>query len=1295
MADDVTLRVTGEVTSALNAVAKLRDDWLNFAASYTKSTKEVAAALNSFSGDRVIREATTYARVVEQIGGVTKLTTNEQRQLNAVVTEAIEKYTRLGREAPKNLVDLKNATQAATTQSSSFFDTLFFKITGGVTAGTILANGLLKAFDMIGDGIAKLGEGFAYLVERGAKVTNITIGFEQLTAGIGQYAGNVLDTARTKTKGLITDFDLMQAANRAMLFGLEMTPEKFGDLGEAAIKLGRAMGMDARKSLDDLVLALGRVSPRILDNLGIIVKVGEANTIWAKENNKTVKEMTAQERVTAFTNLALAKMREHLGNMGELHLTLADRVLVLQNQFTNWTDQLGVAVNKSAVLTRGMEMLMEGIQDAFSGRQQDSIKVIINLIETLAIWLVRIAEHAVTFAITVRKEWSDLVAIGAMLTREVIKTAEGFALSAAMMSKLAAIAQPWNEETQKLAKFNLELHASIKQTREEHDKLIETNRRAAQGQDEFGAKLQLTRDFFRGMADRMEASRGEQLKWAESVVKGKAALDDDTESLKDNEDKRKTLGQRLRELNSDLLKIRPTQENITLVTKEYGNTIEDLTNKAKAAGVAIPAMVEAWEARIRSARLAETLTEIDAKLSKALQNESDKRVKFWFAENASRLLEFAKTSDRLLDAERDFSDKLRLEMLSGVQRRVAEIDVERRKAIEKLGVRPEEAGRLQTEWDNAAQAIVNYYTKIVDNVEYENRRAIADAKQTWGEDLVSIFAEIPEIIQKGLTGGGGWDGIGDAIVAKIGEVLGGRVIEGALSGIFNKTSGWLVDTFGTNVTGALGKAIPSISAAAGSLVATGIDTVLTKLESSTNRAASTIGTAGKWAMIGGSIVPGWGHAIGAAAGAIVGFIRSAGQGREAIEKFAESAGGFEKLRNDMLLLGEAGEQLWVKMTQKTGKNDLKGAEAVIKEIQEAMAKAAAETTVFNDQLTLMLGSVQGWGQTLPAAAQGMIDQLIKMGRLTKENAAALMNLGSEGSYNFEQLKGLAEKYGVSLDALGPKFRAAEMSKTASEIIHDFELMLSNGADFNMLLDGMADEISKVAQHSVKFGTEIPGNMRPWIEELMKSGKLLDENGKQITDINKLTFGDDIKVGLQAIVDKLQEMIDLLAGPNKGVSGAIGEVGRRVSKNVDEWGDWSRRVKDHILEVREEVDGVSLGSSPGGLKEIPLKLMDSARAVAIFSRAALTEFGKVRRTVDEIGMIGMGDLAGMEVGRPVLPGGAVGGGLGGVTLGPVIIDAKGAIFYQEETFDRLARDIGQKLTEEFFRRQQLATQAGGR
>lgn len=64
-----------------------------------------------FSGRNQLIEANRLAQAVQRVGGAHKLTAAEQAKVNAQLTNAIDKYRVLGREAPKHLIEVEKATR--------------------------------------------------------------------------------------------------------------------------------------------------------------------------------------------------------------------------------------------------------------------------------------------------------------------------------------------------------------------------------------------------------------------------------------------------------------------------------------------------------------------------------------------------------------------------------------------------------------------------------------------------------------------------------------------------------------------------------------------------------------------------------------------------------------------------------------------------------------------------------------------------------------------------------------------------------------------------------------------------------------------------------------------------------------------------------------------------------------------------------------------------------------------------------------------------------------------------------
>lgn len=156
-----------------------------------------------------------------------------------------------------------------------------------------------------------------------------------------------------------------------------------------------------------------------------------------------------------------------------------------------------------------------------------------------------------------------------------------------------------------------------------------------------------------------------------------------------------------------------------------------------------------------------------------------------------------------------------------------------------------------------------------------------------------------------------------------------------------------------------------------------------------------------------------------------------------------------------------------------------------------------------------------------------------------------------------QVSTLLEKYGISLDAAGKQVQQMATTASFKTIIDDIETMERAGIDVGSMLAGMADEIQKVVDDSIKFGTTIPANMKPYIEELVRAGKLT-------VDLTQIKWGDAIKSEADIIKDamaklddtisklgdRLKEIADLLAKmlPAAAAEGAAGVEREFASRN---------------------------------------------------------------------------------------------------------------------------------------------------
>lgn len=267
----------------------------------------------------------------------------------------------------------------------------------------------------------------------------------------------------------------------------------------------------------------------------------------------------------------------------------------------------------------------------------------------------------------------------------------------------------------------------------------------------------------------------------------------------------------------------------------------------------------------------------------------------------------------------------------------------------------------------------------------------------------------------------------------------------------------------------------------------------------------------------------WGAAVGAGIGAIVGvFKKGANDTRKAREEFAKSIGFADlgKLYDQLGDLGKAGEALRKIGVSVIGKHDAAANEKWMKDVK---ALLDGITKAFE---SLGLATAR-YGGTAPKSLKPMVDELLKISGLTKDQRALLEGLSKEPSW--QVLQDIAEEYGIALDGLGEKFRQAKLDDLAVKYASDFEFLKEQGADVNAVLAGMQDEVQELVTQALKFGTAIPENMRGLLEAMLAGGLLTDEFGNALLDLSRFNFKAKLEDPFDRIAKILEDIYNLLAG----------------------------------------------------------------------------------------------------------------------------------------------------------------------
>ena len=367
----------------------------------------------------------------------------------------------------------------------------------------------------------------------------------------------------------------------------------------------------------------------------------------------------------------------------------------------------------------------------------------------------------------------------------------------------------------------------------------------------------------------------------------------------------------------------------------------------------------------------------------------------------------------------------------------------------------------------------------------------------------------------------------------------------------------------------------------------------------------------------GSVMPVLGTILGSLGGSFIGKLFGGGEGKKVNDmrdKFVEAAGGIHELN---VQAQKAGMTLDRFLKAKT----VKEYEAAVGELRvafEGLEARREKATGLFEQI-MELGS-----RGVPDAMKPTIDSFIQLGLLTDEQAEKLRGLGENAKMPLQEMQAAIDIFKGRTESLGPAFAQAKIDETAMKYANAIELMVENGGDIGAILFDAKEELGALAAEAMRTGRTLPANLKPWIEELVRSGNLVDENGKKIEDISSLKFGEAQKTeaeiaqeGWQEITRLIQELVDQIRGPLTGAIRGIPDRNIKVGVQYDDPGFEPRMPGGG--------DGDTSSTTPaadptpmaeGGLVTRPmLALAGEAGPEAVIPLKNMSDFGMGREAVE--------------------------------------------------------------------------------
>lgn len=186
------------------------------------------------------------------------------------------------------------------------------------------------------------------LAARGATYRGLAVAFDNITASVGLLSSELLTNLRQAAGGMVSDIDLLRTANLALAGATGEAGKEIGEnlprLMEIARVQARATGQPLDYLFQSLVTGLKRSSPLLIDNTGLVLKVGEANRRYAEKVGKTVDALTSQEKQIALLQATLEAGQHAIDALGNSNETAAEKMARAGATITNIFDTLSIAI---------------------------------------------------------------------------------------------------------------------------------------------------------------------------------------------------------------------------------------------------------------------------------------------------------------------------------------------------------------------------------------------------------------------------------------------------------------------------------------------------------------------------------------------------------------------------------------------------------------------------------------------------------------------------------------------------------------------------------------------------------------------------------------------------------------------------------------------------------------------------------------------------------------------------------------------------------------------------------------
>ena len=284
----------------------------------------------------------------------------------------------------------KNTKQAAA--ATTFLGTAFSRNQANATKFSMALSTMRSKMLLFSFAMSMGGRQLIEFGKSAAKIEQMETAFNTLT-GATENSTVAFTKLQRATDGTMSRFDLFQQANNAMILGVSKNSSEMAEMFDIAQRLGKALGVDTKRSVESLITGIGRQSRLMLDNIGIVVKADEAYESYAKNLKISVKDLTDQQKKQAFLNATMEAARAKVSSLGPETKTTAD----IFNEFNATAADLSELIGE--ILLPFLGYLAEGFIQL--GKDVQAVAEWFNWIDTAA-------EKVTNTIATQQAEWAIL-----------------------------------------------------------------------------------------------------------------------------------------------------------------------------------------------------------------------------------------------------------------------------------------------------------------------------------------------------------------------------------------------------------------------------------------------------------------------------------------------------------------------------------------------------------------------------------------------------------------------------------------------------------------------------------------------------------------------------------------------------------------------------------------------------------------------------------------------------------------------------------------------------------------------